>query len=81
MCFEAQNNVNSEFIVWGTPECTMEFSLPACVDFPSAQVGVALGGCRFVFIVFIAYIHIAKYNLLAGSPVWTVDIFLSENGF
>lgn len=78
MCFEAQNNVNSEFIVWGTPECTMEFSLPACVDFPSTQVGVALGGCRFVFIVFIAYIHIAKYNLLAGSPVWTVDIFLSE---
>lgn len=47
MCFEAQNNVNSEFIVWGTPECTMEFSLPACVDFPSTQVGVALGGCRF----------------------------------
>lgn len=53
----------------------MEFSLPACVDFPSTQVGVALGGCRFVFIVFIAYIHIAKYNLLASSPVWTVDIF------
>lgn len=51
----------------------MEFSLPACVDFPSTQVGVALGGCRFVFIVFIAYIHIAKYNLLADSPVWYLN--------
>ena len=73
MCFEAQNNVNSyvyrRFSIY-TSRCG---TWKVFVLDPLVCVKLF-----FSFSVFIANIHIAKYNLSAGNPVWTVDTLWSE---